>query len=229
MDPDAVKSTLSNLAFGNVIAAAARDLQKEMVSKDKAQAAPASHDEVDLDELLDDPELEKLHAERIAALKKEAEKREVLKRQGHGEYREITEGDFLGEVTGSEKVICHFYHREFYRCKIMDKHLKALAPVYVGTKFVKLDAENAPFFVSKLAIKQLPCVILFKKGIAVDRLIGFQDLGSKDDFSTSKLENVLKMKGIIDEKKKDDDDENDESESKNRRVRSSTAQDSDSD
>lgn len=71
----------------------------------------------------------------------------------------------------------------------MDKHLKALAPVYVGTKFVKLDAEvcillllainyllliimkvnvfynllqNAPFFVAKLAIKTLPCVILFK-------------------------------------------------------------------
>ena len=37
--------------------------------------------------------------------------------KGHGEYREITEGDFLGEVTGSEKVICHFYHKEFYRCK----------------------------------------------------------------------------------------------------------------
>jgi hypothetical protein len=50
-------------------------------------------------------------------VQKEVEKREVLKRQGHGEYREITEGDFLGEVTGSEKVICHFYHREFYRCK----------------------------------------------------------------------------------------------------------------
>lgn len=50
-------------------------------------------------------------------LQKEAEKRQALKRQGHGEYREITEGDFLGEVTGSEKVICHFYHREFYRCK----------------------------------------------------------------------------------------------------------------
>jgi hypothetical protein len=28
MDPDAVKSTLSNLAYGNVIAAAARDYQK---------------------------------------------------------------------------------------------------------------------------------------------------------------------------------------------------------
>jgi len=28
MDPDAVKSTLSNLAFGNVMAAAARNYQK---------------------------------------------------------------------------------------------------------------------------------------------------------------------------------------------------------
>lgn len=54
---------------------------------------------------------------------KGAEKREVLKRQGHGEYREITEGDFLGEVTGSEKVICHFYHREFYRCKYATSYL----------------------------------------------------------------------------------------------------------
>ena len=95
----------------------------------------------------------------------------------------------------------------------------------------------------------------FRKGIAVDRLVGFQDLGSKDDFSTRALENILNMKGnhdrllsytalihnsgwhvnfnwilgVIDEKKKDDDDEDDESESKNRRVRSSTAQDSDSD
>jgi len=35
----------------------------------------------------------------------------------------------------------------------------------------------------------------FRKGIAVDRLVGFQDLGSKDDFSTRALENILKMKG----------------------------------
>jgi hypothetical protein len=72
--------------------------------------------------------------------------------------------------------------------------------------------------------------LLFRKGIAADRLIGFQDLGSKDDFSTRALENILKMKGIIDEKKKDEDDEDDETYmSMNRRVRSSTAQDSDSD
>ena len=32
MDPDSVKSTLSNLAFGNVMAAAARDYQKVPLS-----------------------------------------------------------------------------------------------------------------------------------------------------------------------------------------------------
>ncbi|KAJ0988595.1 hypothetical protein J5N97_006951 [Dioscorea zingiberensis] len=231
MDPDTVKSTLSNLAFGNVLVAAARDYQKEVLSKEKAHTATATNEEVDLDELMDDPELEKLHAERIAALKKEAEKRQVLKRQGHGEYREISEGDFLGEVTGSEKVICHFYHREFYRCKIVDKHLKALAPLHIDTKFIKLDAENAPFFVTKLAVQTLPCVILFRNGIAFDRIVGFQDLGGKDDFTTRALENLLKRKGIIDERKNKDNDEDvdDADQGRNRNVRSSTLQDSDSD
>lgn len=230
MDPDAVKSTLSNLAFGNVMAAAARDYQKEVLAQQKAQTSTSTHQEVDLDELMDDPELEKLHADRIAALKKEAEKRQALKRQGHGEYREITEGDFLGEVTGSEKVICHFYHREFYRCKIMDKHLKTLASKHLDTKFTKLDAENAPFFVTKLGIKTLPCVILFRKGIAEDRLVGFQDLGGKDDFSTRALEALLIKKGIVSEKKDDEDNEDSEYlENRHRSVRSSVDHDSDSD
>ena len=34
-----------------------------------------------------------------------------------------------------------------------------------------------------------------RKGIAVDRLVGFQDLGGKDDFVTRTLEVVLIKKG----------------------------------
>ncbi|KAJ4849455.1 hypothetical protein Tsubulata_013955 [Turnera subulata] len=69
MDPNSVKSTLSNLAFGNVMAAAARDYQKELLAQEKAQTSSSINQEVDLDELMDDPELEKLHADRIATLK----------------------------------------------------------------------------------------------------------------------------------------------------------------
>ena len=224
-----MKSTLSNLAFGNVMAAAARDYQKELHAQEKTHASSSVHQEVDLDELMDDPELEKLHADRIAALKKEAEKREEWKKKGHGEFREVTEGDFLGEVTGSEKVICHFYHREFYRCKIIDKHLKSLAPMHIDTKFIKLDAENAPFFVTKLAIKTLPCVLLFRQGVAVDRLVGFQDVGGKDDFTTRTLEALLIKKGIIEEKKAEDDEDDEYIDSTRRVVRSSTIAGSDSD
>ncbi|KAF8411519.1 hypothetical protein HHK36_004071 [Tetracentron sinense] len=201
---------------------------QELLTQEKAQASTTTNQEIDLDDLMDDPELEKLHADRIAALQKEAEKRQALKKQGHGEYREITEGDFLGEVTGSEKVICHFYHREFYRSKIMDKHLKSLAPRHIETKFIKLDAENAPFFVTKLGVKTLPCVVLFSKGVAIDRLIGFQDLGGRDDFTTKTLEKLLIKKDIISEKKDDEDEEND-GENRRRTVRSSTDPDSDSD
>ncbi|XLT14549.1 hypothetical protein HN51_060239 [Arachis hypogaea] len=185
------------------MAAAARDYQKELLAQEKAQASSSSNQE--------DPELEKLHADRIAALKE-------WKKKGHGEYREITEGDFLAEVTGSEKVICHFYHKEFYQCKNR-----------VKVFFVDNGIQHAPFFVAKLAIKTLPCVILFRQGIAVDRLIGFQDLGGRDDFSTRTLEALLIKKGIIDEKK-DDDDENDGYDENTRRmVRSSVVADSDSD
>ncbi|XP_057821211.1 thioredoxin domain-containing protein PLP3A isoform X2 [Cryptomeria japonica] len=185
MDPESFRSTFSDLALGNAMAAAARDYQK-----------------------------------------KEAEKRQALERKGHGEYREVTEGDFLGEVTGSKKVICHFHHREFVRCKIVDKHLKLLAAKYFDTKFIKVDAENAPFFITKLAIKTLPCVILFRDGIAVDRLVGFQSLGGRDDFSTEVLENWLLKKGIIVRAKGENEDDEDE---KPRNLRSSINEDSDSD
>lgn len=90
----------------------------------------------------------------------------------------------------------------------------------------------------------------FRKGVAIDRLIGFQDLGGKDDFSTKTLENWLIKKGtcsvccpffffvtksqcfrftgIISEKK-DDDEDDDDYEDKHRTVRSSVNPDSDSD
>lgn len=74
-------------------------------------ARPAAMREVDIDDLLDDPELERLHSERIAALQKEAEKRVVLERKGHGEYQELHEGEFIEAVTNADKCVCHFFHR----------------------------------------------------------------------------------------------------------------------
>lgn len=59
------------------------------------EAAGRQHQQVrdiDIDDLLDDPELERLHAERLATMQKENEKRQQLQRKGHGEYQEVEEG-----------------------------------------------------------------------------------------------------------------------------------------
>ncbi|MCO5579014.1 hypothetical protein L7F22_032865 [Adiantum nelumboides] len=226
MDPDAFRSRMSDLNLGTVLGAAARDYQKELMEQEKAKASASMHQEVDLDDLMNDPELESLHAERIAALKQETEKRQALEKKGHGDYRDVGEADFLAEVTGSDKVVCHFYHHEFVRCKIIDKHLKVLAPKYFDTKFIRVDAENAPFFVAKLAIKTLPCVLLFRDGVAFDRLVGFQDLGGADDFSTSTLENWFLRKAVLTRKINSKDEE--ERAEVPRRVRSTTYADTDS-
>jgi hypothetical protein len=40
-------------------------------------------------------------------------------------------------------------------------------------------------------------VVLFKGGVSVDRLVGFEQLGGRDDFSTAALEARLKAVGIV--------------------------------
>lgn len=57
-----------------------------------------------------------------------------------GAYEEVAEGDFLEVVTQAERVVCHFFHRDFERCRIMDKHLGPLARKHFDTRFIKLSA-----------------------------------------------------------------------------------------
>lgn len=59
-------------------------------------------------------------------------------------------------VTGSALTVCHFYHRDFERCKIMDMHLRDMAAQLLPVRFVKLNAEKATFFVGKLGVKVPP-------------------------------------------------------------------------
>lgn len=48
---------------------------------------------------------------------------------------------FLVQIaTEEENLVCHFFHGDFERCRILDKHLRVLAPKYFGTRFIKLSA-----------------------------------------------------------------------------------------
>ncbi|GFH21742.1 uncharacterized protein HaLaN_19104 [Haematococcus lacustris] len=195
-DAVAFGSAMNSIAHSQAMVAAVRDYAKELEHNESGQqSGPA----LNVNELLDDAELQKLHEERIAKLQAEHEKRSVMQRQGHGELQEINEGEFLEIVTKTDRVVCHFFHRDFERCKLMDKHLTVLAKRYFSTRFIKLSATDAPFFTVKLKIKVLPCVICFKQGQVVDSIVGFDGLGTKDDFETTALEDRLYHAEVVEE------------------------------
>lgn len=91
----------------------------------------------------------------------------------------------------------HFYHSNFRRCEIMDKHLAKLAPKYFNTRFIRVFVENVPFLVERLGIKVLPCVMCFIDGVSKDKLVGFEELGNVDAFETAALELRLSNSGVL--------------------------------
>jgi len=126
------------------------------------------------------------------------ERLKQMREEMHGKYTELTDEKEIIRTCASEPLcIIHFYHSNFSRCAIVDKHMAALAPRYFNTRFLRVFVENVPFLVEKLGLKVLPCVISFIKGESKDRIIGFEELGNVDSFSTATLELRLLHKGVI--------------------------------
>ncbi|KAJ4001760.1 thioredoxin-like protein [Lentinula boryana] len=134
----------------------------------------------------------------LEMLRKEMERMREMKQSQYGTYNEITDEKEVVRITAHEpRCVVHFYHPNFKRCEIMDKHLAKIAPKYFNTRFFRVFVENIPWLVEKLSIKVLPCVICFVKGVTKDRLIGFDELGSDDTFTTAALELRLSVCDVI--------------------------------
>ena len=75
----------------------------------------------------DDPVLRELRSKRMKEMQKKEKEVIENRAKGYGEYREISQDDFLPIVTTCKRVVCHFYHSDFERCKIYDHHLRPIA------------------------------------------------------------------------------------------------------
>eukprot|EP00128_Syssomonas_multiformis_P012768 Colp12_sorted_trinity150504_noHs@19788 len=154
------------------------------------------------EELWDELENEELPAyireKRFSELKAQMHTLQEMQASRHGVYEELEkEKDFLSATTSEQYVVCHFYLKDYKRCKIVDRHLELLAEKHFKTKFMKINAEICPFFVTKLQVRVLPTIVCFKKGIVCDRVVGFEDLGNRDDFTTKEFEKRLGRSGIF--------------------------------
>lgn len=133
----------------------------------------------------------------------------------------------LDFTTQIDRCIVHFFHADFARCATMDKHIAALADAHGdgssdgGLRFARADVGDVPFVVEKLKIRVLPCVLGFRDGAVVERVVGFEGLGlgggdAEMEFETKLLEDRFVGCGILLGKKiglrnGDDDDESEES------------------
>jgi thiol-disulfide isomerase/thioredoxin len=193
----------------------AKKAEAERQAEEEMSSSHDHHDPNELEEGGDDEdyELRLLREKRLKEIKNlELQRLENLAK-GHGQYREIVQDEFLSEVTGSFHVICHFYHKEFPRCQIMNHHLQKLAQRHDETKFIFINAEKAPFFVEKLKIRTMPTLIFFEDGVALGKQIGFEGLsdlmcaGKEDEWKTVHLAMILAKNGMVNASKIVDDEE----------------------
>ena len=115
-----------------------------------------------------------------------------------GSYQEKSEKEFFDLIEKKrDRIICHFYHEDFIRCKLLDKHLQTTAYDHPETLFIKVNAQMAPFIVTKLKIKVLPAIYFFENGNVKDIIVGFEEFGNDDNFKRNDfLTRLAKYKGI---------------------------------
>mgnify|MGYP001559925113 FL=1 len=176
----------------------------------------AVDDELDRLDNMDDQELATIRSKRARQVEEMAKRREGWVAKGHGRYHEVTDPkQFFDLVKGSERVICHFKRRLTDRCAIVDRHIQALAPVHWESLFICVDVEKVPSLPERFRVMMLPTIMLVEGGNTFHSIIGFDEFGARDDFSTTAMERVLHRHGMIndrdmfsDDQTRDDDDDN---------------------
>lgn len=145
----------------------------------------------DLDRKKEEDELESIRRKRLEQMRKVAKQKEAWRRAGHGAYNEITDQKtFFDELKGSKRAVVHFYRPSAWRCDVLHKHLGALATRHIETKFVRINAEKAPFLCERLKIWMIPSMVLVKEGKTEHTIQGFDELGG-DKVTGKQLEDVL--------------------------------------
>ena len=89
--------------------------------------------------------------------------------------REITDKSFQNEVYSSDMaVVVDFWAPWCGPCKMLGPVMEELDKQYEGKiKFVKVDVDKNPQISSKYSISSIPTIMIFKKEIVKDKLVGF--------------------------------------------------------
>jgi hypothetical protein len=122
-------------------------------------------------------------AQRLAELKSEAQSGPDTSSNAVQSVFKTLSGDdeCLQFTTEYERAVVHFFHPDFARCSIMDRHCEHIGRKHAqdggaDMAFARVDVRNAPFVVEKLGIRVLPAVLGFVKGVVKGRVTGFEGI-----------------------------------------------------
>lgn len=87
----------------------------------------------------------------------------------------VSQANFQSEVLGSDKpVLVDFWATWCGPCKMLAPVVEKVAAANAAkAKFVKLDTDENPSLAGQYQVSGIPCLILFKGGQPVDRIVGY--------------------------------------------------------
>jgi thioredoxin 1 len=86
---------------------------------------------------------------------------------------EISEEEFGKIINSSHKlVVVDFFAEWCMPCLMQSPIIEDLATQLKEVKFIKIDKENSPEIACKHNISNIPCLVVFKEGKEVERLVG---------------------------------------------------------
>ncbi len=90
-------------------------------------------------------------------------------------FPDVTQATFQQEVLGHDQpVLVDFWAPWCGPCRMLAPVVEKVATAHEGrVKFVKLNTDENPSLSGEYHVSGIPCLILFKGGKAVDRVVGF--------------------------------------------------------
>lgn len=85
----------------------------------------------------------------------------------------ISDNDFNTIITSNKLVVVDFFATWCGPCRALSPYIDELATNNHHILFAKANIEETPDIANELDVKSLPCVVIFKNGKEINRVVGF--------------------------------------------------------